>query len=158
MTILRRFTLAATVAVTALALVATPAIAATAMPSAAQAASVTMRGAVAPGEASVSAGSPAAAASCAITNAELVVNGSNYNWWWCKWVSGTAITAGYGPFQAMTPAIGFDRRVWFHQDANGDGWADCFFSGGRGISWPLSGRDQNPGNIQVTTNHSPCPS
>lgn len=94
---------------------------------------------------------------CSITDAEVVVQGTHYNFWWCKWGAGTADTAGHGPFQAMTAAIGFDRRIWFHQDAGGGGWGDCYFSGGKGVSWDLSGRDQNPGNIQVTTNHASCP-
>jgi len=94
---------------------------------------------------------------CPVSDAELVVLGTNFTIWWCKWVSGTGNTVGLGPFQAMTFATGFDRRVWFHENADGTGWADCFFTGGTGVSVNLKGRDQNPGNIQVTTNHSACP-
>jgi hypothetical protein len=46
-------------------------------------------------------------------------------------------------------------RVWFHQDAGGGGWADCF---DRGNGYELSGRDMDPGNIQITNNNDQCTS
>jgi len=45
------------------------------------------------------------------------------------------------------------NRVWFHQNANGTGWADCFE--GR-LDYVLAGRDRNPGNIQVVSNRAAC--
>ncbi|HEY7144948.1 MAG TPA: hypothetical protein VH637_11920 [Streptosporangiaceae bacterium] len=48
-----------------------------------------------------------------------------------------------------------NNRVWLHQHADGSGWADCFH--GQGLRAGLNGHDQNPGNIQVVSNTSPCP-
>jgi hypothetical protein len=60
----------------------------------------------------------------------------------------------YGNFS--NPKIGhllwFDNRggneVWFYQDSNGKGWADCFSPE---AAFALMGRDQNPGRI--TSSH-----
>lgn len=46
-------------------------------------------------------------------------------------------------------------RVWFHEYADGSGWADCFNTDN---AYELFGRDTNPGNIQVSANSSNCPS
>lgn len=44
-------------------------------------------------------------------------------------------------------------RVWLHQNADGSGWADCF---PHGMVFALSGRDRNPGNVQLSSNSSYC--
>jgi hypothetical protein len=44
-------------------------------------------------------------------------------------------------------------RVWFHQYANGSGWAFCFNPG----VWGPDSYDNKPGNIQITSNPNPCP-
>lgn len=46
-------------------------------------------------------------------------------------------------------------RVWFHQNANGTGWADCF---NHGQLYALQGHDQIPGNVQLTSTTSQCTS
>jgi hypothetical protein len=47
------------------------------------------------------------------------------------------------------------NRIRLHQDANGGGWADCL-GVGRPNEWELTGRNQNPGNIQVSSNKAAC--
>ncbi len=66
---------------------------------------------------------------------------------------GTINTTGLGPYQDLSDNS--SHRVWLHQNANGTGWADCFHTT-TGEDFPLSGRDQNPGNIQVVSNTSAC--
>ncbi len=51
----------------------------------------------------------------------------------------------------LTNATGF--RVWFHQNSNGTGWADCFSNNN---VYSLTGRDMNPGNVFVSSNSAPC--
>ena len=62
-------------------------------------------------------------------------------------------TNGYynGPVFDLFNSSG--ARVWFHQNANGSGWADCF---PHGMLFAISGRDRNPGNIQLSSNSSYC--
>ncbi len=55
------------------------------------------------------------------------------------------------PSSELTNGTGF--RVWFHQYANGTGWADCFSNNN---AYALTGRDQNPGNVYVSSNSAPC--
>ena len=44
-------------------------------------------------------------------------------------------------------------RVWIHQNQNGSGWSHCFSpQSATGIATD----DQDPGNLQVTTNKSAC--
>jgi len=87
---------------------------------------------------------------CTISTAWVAVLGTNNNVYFCG--TGTANTTGLGPFTDMTSTV--LRRIWFHQHANGTGWADCF----RGrLSFHLLGRDRNPGNIQVVANTAACP-
>jgi hypothetical protein len=71
----------------------------------------------------------------------------------CLQATGTYTFSGsQDSFSYLVNNTGF--RVWFHQDANGSGWADCFNHGNAyGIA---NGRDANPGNVQVTNNSSPC--
>lgn len=45
------------------------------------------------------------------------------------------------------------NRVWFHQNRNSTGWADCYSGGG---SYNITGRDRDPGNIQISANTAPC--
>jgi hypothetical protein len=47
-------------------------------------------------------------------------------------------------------------RVWFHQNEDGSGWADCY-GGGTTAAFTVTGRDQRPGNVQLTDNATPCP-
>jgi hypothetical protein len=91
-----------------------------------------------------------AVASCNSSNAWVGVVGTNYDFWICG--VATANTAGHGPFYELD--INVKNRVWFHQNSNGSGWADCF--SGQYTSRPLTGRDKNPGNVQVTSNTSAC--
>ena len=67
-------------------------------------------------------------------------------------VPATVPTAGFGPFQILS--VNTNHRVWLHQNPNGSGWADCWHGS---ADYPLHGRDQNPGNIQVVTNTAACP-
>jgi hypothetical protein len=46
-------------------------------------------------------------------------------------------------------------RVWFHQNANGTGWAHCF---NHGQFYSLQGNDRIPGNVQLTNVASQCTS
>jgi hypothetical protein len=46
-------------------------------------------------------------------------------------------------------------RIWFHQNPDGTGWAECANPAIFNYIWGNS-RDQHPGNIQLTTNSSPC--
>jgi hypothetical protein len=46
-------------------------------------------------------------------------------------------------------------RIWFHQDANGNGWADCINPFTFYMVDPNS-RDFNAGNVQSVNNSSPC--
>ena len=58
------------------------------------------------------------------------------------------------PFTSMT--IHVRNRVWFHQNPDGSGWADCFSTSSPPRSFTLSGRDRTPGNIQISSNTAPC--
>lgn len=58
------------------------------------------------------------------------------------------------PFTSMT--IHVHNRVWFHQNPDGSGWADCFSTSNPPRSFTLSGRDRTPGNIQISSNTAPC--
>ena len=55
------------------------------------------------------------------------------------------------PFYFLVNGTG--GRVWFHQYADGSGWADCFDNNGGYNIWGT--QDSNPGNVQITTNASP---
>jgi hypothetical protein len=48
----------------------------------------------------------------------------------------------------------YPQRIWFHQNANGTGWADCFYD--QDVSFSPSSRDYHPGNVQISTNTNPC--
>lgn len=58
------------------------------------------------------------------------------------------------PFTSMT--IHVHNRVWFHQNPDGSGWADCFSTSNPPRSFTLSGRDRTPGNLQISSNTAPC--
>src|SRR5215468_514996 len=58
---------------------------------------------------------------CGPSNAWVAVLGS-HNVYLCS--TGTRVTTALRPFQVMTITV--TNRVWFHQNANGTGWADCF--------------------------------
>jgi hypothetical protein len=63
------------------------------------------------------------------------------------------IPPGEHPFVEMSSSV--RNRVWFHQNSDGTGWADC--KQAHDASIPINGRDQDPGNIQMSSNTSPCP-
>lgn len=64
----------------------------------------------------------------------------------------TVDTVGLGPFNLIEKTT--HNRVWLHQHADGSGWGDCFWADN--VDTPLSGRDQNPGNVQVSSNTASC--
>ena len=110
---------------------------------------VALAGLAVPASASTS-GHPARR-SCTPSNAWVsIMNVGSSGWIFCS--VGTKVVAGTGPFVEMSSIV--FNRIWLHQNPNGSGWADCFE--GR-LSWPLHGRDQNPGNVQVSANTNPCP-
>ena len=67
-------------------------------------------------------------------------------------------TAGLWPATYGTEEFGTlnGARVWFHEYADNAGWADCY-AGGAVAAFSIVGRDQAPGNIQLTSNLTPCP-
>ena len=71
----------------------------------------------------------------------------------CLQATGTyTFGSGQASFSYVVNNTGF--RVWFHQNANGSGWADCFDHGNAyGIG---TGRDAHPGNVQVTSTAAQC--
>lgn len=78
------------------------------------------------------------------------IQGTQYDLTFCG--PHTVTTAGTGPYVLIEDNA--PNRIWFHQNANNSGWADCFRVQFASIS--LSGRDRNPGNIQVSANTAPC--
>ncbi len=71
----------------------------------------------------------------------------------CLQGAGTWNTSAMGPETFLSNSTGV--RVWFHQHADGSGWADCFSKGN--AYWIGSGsRDQYPGNVQISTNSDQC--
>jgi hypothetical protein len=93
--------------------------------------------------------SPNSADTCGPSNAWVAVLGNSFDIYFCG--VATENTSQAGTFTDMTSNV--ENRIWFHQDANGGGWGDCFRGPG---SWKLTGRDQHPGNIQVSANKNPC--
>jgi hypothetical protein len=95
--------------------------------------------------------------------AAIGVCGSNAGFAWldldggsphCLQRTGVYIVSGQGPYGVLVNNTGF--RVWFHQNANGTGWADCFSHGNAyGL---IASRDKNPGNVEITTNSAACTS
>lgn len=65
------------------------------------------------------------------------------------WVWNTA----YAMMNIRMPTTPY-HRVWFHEFADGSGWADCFYSEDVDMGTWL--RDEEPGNIQVSANTAPC--
>lgn len=60
---------------------------------------------------------------------------------------------GEHPFVEMSGSV--FNRVWFHQNSDGSGWADC--KQAHDVSVSITGRDQDADNIQMSSNTSPCP-
>lgn len=56
----------------------------------------------------------------------------------------TTLRSPYAPY----------HRIWFHQNADGSGWAACFYSTGHDIYIPYS--YQYPGNILISENTAHC--
>jgi len=90
---------------------------------------------------------------CTPSNGWAVLTGTGGNW---AAVCGVFVldVAGFGPFTKLT--IRVRNRVWLHQTFPARGWADCFSVGSPPRTFNLSGRDQNPGDMQVSANTSPC--
>lgn len=88
-------------------------------------------------------------ASCGPSNAIVHLGGSG-NLYICAII--TVNTTGLGPFNLIEKTT--HNRVWLHQFANGTGWADCFWADN--VDTPLRGRDQTPGNVQVSSNTASC--
>jgi hypothetical protein len=88
--------------------------------------------------------------SCGPSNAIVVVQGTRFNIYFCADV--TVNTTGLGPFQILSAKV--HNRIWFHQNANNTGWADCHQA--YMVDQLITGRDQNPGNIQVSSNTAAC--
>jgi hypothetical protein len=65
-------------------------------------------------------------------------------WTWNQYYTLHAIRMPTSPY----------HRIWLHQNADGSGWAVCFYSTGGNVSIPF-GYD-NPGNIQVSANTARC--
>jgi hypothetical protein len=101
------------------------------------------------------AGTAAASASqtparCGPSNATVHLGGASRNLYICG--VGTLNTTGSGPYTLLEKST--HNRVWLHQHANGTGWADCFWADD--VDIVLRGRDQNPGNVQVSSNTASC--
>jgi len=74
---------------------------------------------------------------------------------WCFYALGSyAQVNGTGPFDSLR--IRVVNRVWLHQHADGSGWGDCFETQNPPSTFGLSGRDRNPGNLQIALNTAPC--
>jgi hypothetical protein len=89
-------------------------------------------------------------AACGPSNAIVHLQGPGRNLYICAVT--TVNTTGRGPFNLIEKTT--HNRVWLHQNANGSGWADCFWADNADV--PLTGRDQNPGNVQVSSNTASC--
>jgi hypothetical protein len=86
---------------------------------------------------------------CGPSNAWVAMLGEHSDVYICAVT--TVSTAGLGPYTDITSTV--SNRIWLHQNANNSGWANCF----RGpAEWLLSGENQNPGNIQVSSNTAAC--
>ncbi len=92
----------------------------------------------------------ASPASCGPSNAIVHLQGTKGDLYICAVT--TINTTGLGPFTLLEKTT--HNRVWLHQNANGSGWADCFWADN--VDHPLKGRDQNPGNVQVSSNTASC--
>lgn len=46
------------------------------------------------------------------------------------------------------------NRIWLHQHPDGSGWADCFRAAN--TTWSLNRQQMNPGNVQISSNTTPC--
>jgi hypothetical protein len=99
---------------------------------------------------SVSASAQVKPNSCGPSNAILHLQG-NGNLYICS--VGTLTNPPGEPYTLLEKTT--HNRVWLHQNASGSGWADCYWADN--VDYPLKGRDQRPGNVQVSSNTSKCP-
>lgn len=101
------------------------------------------------GAASAASARPAVALSCP-ANTLCVYNqaGVNTEGWGCS-----PLTDTHPAKPIWTVNNRCSVRVWFHQNANNSGWAICFPPNTELSPLP---QYRNPGNIQITTNHSTC--
>lgn len=91
---------------------------------------------------------------CNPSNAWAVLTGSEGNWAAICGGPDVFNVAPYRPFTELT--IRVKNRVWLHQTYPLQGWADCFSVSNPPKTFILGGRDQNPGDMQVSANTSPC--
>ena len=96
---------------------------------------------------------PGTANVCGASNFATRLNGTRFIVYLCVGASVVDIS-GRGPFQQLTNRV--TDRVWLHQTFPARGWADCFETGRPPTTWNLIGRDQNPGDIQLTGNTAHC--
>jgi hypothetical protein len=59
----------------------------------------------------------------------------------------------YGVYTIRSPYAPY-HRIWLHADVDGAGWSACFYSKDNDITIPQ--QYDNPGNVQVSANTSPC--
>jgi hypothetical protein len=89
---------------------------------------------------------------CGNSNFRVRLAGTFFNVYVCA--EGTFDVTGLGPFQHMRDTV--TRRVWLHQTFPDQGWGDCFQTGNPPVTFDLDGRDSNPGDVQLTSNHNAC--
>lgn len=99
-------------------------------------------------------GSAGSDAACTEAAAWALLTGPNGWFAICGGTGLFAVPAKYKPFTELT--IRVTNRVWLHQTYPAKGWADCFSIGNPPKTFALSGRDQNPGDLQVSANGAAC--
>jgi hypothetical protein len=114
----------------------------------------------------VLASSPAAMATTARTESPAVPDTAQFITYIPDNVIAYACTIGLQSNYPLTPVLGYNNecneRVWFHQyQYNGSGyppgWTLCISPSTYVPSGDLEAQFQNPGNIMVSGNTSPCP-
>ena len=98
---------------------------------------------------------PAAADNCPAGSGALVGLHDQQGGVDCFFSVGTYVPDIAPPYTSMT--IHVKNRVWLHQHADGSGWADCFETQTPAHTFTLSGRDQQAGNLQISSNTARCP-
>jgi hypothetical protein len=89
---------------------------------------------------------------CGNSNFKVRLAGTFFNVYVCA--VGLYDITGLGPFQHMRDTV--TNRVWLHQTFPAQGWGDCFRTGNPPVTFDLDGRDSNPGDVQLSSNTSPC--
>lgn len=92
-----------------------------------------------------------AQSSCGASNYWAYLQGSTFKLYLC----GVGTTNLSGPDLYTELVISnHSNRIWLHQNPDNSGWADCFQGANKQIA--LSGRNLNPGNVQISSNTSFC--